>query len=365
MKIGIITQHRVFNYGSVLQAYATQIAIERLGYKAEIIDYFSEQRTYFRQFCELPEGWRMLSPKGVAHILTRLPGNIKKKCVFDHFLKKNVRLTRRKYISHQDLQTFPPDADVYMTGSDQVWNSDYNQGVDPSYFLDFGDEAVRRVSYAASVGMEAIPDHEAEMVKRLLSSYDVITVREISAREALQAIGVNNVKVVLDPTLLLCKVDWEKIERRIKRKGYILVVILYGEECGIPEIARKISKETGLPIVELVWNPLKKRPWKTIYGCSPEEFLGYIHNAQLIITNSFHVTSFAVIYRKKFISVKREMYNSRIESLLSQLGIRERYISPDETEEIMYQPIPYERVEEKLLALQKDSYDILRTMIKE
>lgn len=365
MKVAIITQHRVFNYGSALQTYATQVAVQRVGHDAQVIDYFSEQRTYARQFFALPKGANPLSLRGSVGVLARLPGNFRKKWVFQRFLNKNICLTKRKYITHGDLRAFPPAADVYMTGSDQVWNSDYNEGIDPSYYLDFGEDTVRRVSYAASIGMDAIPEKEEEQVKRLLSKYDAISVREIKAKDALNDIGVSCAEVVLDPTLLLTQSDWEKIEKTPKQKGYILVMVLYGEECGIPQIAQQISAKTGLPILELLWNPLKKRPWKTVYGCSPEEFLGYVHNAGYIVTNSFHVTSFAINYKKTFVVARREKYNSRIESLLHQLGIADRYILPGELDEKCLTPIDYGCVGDKLRELREQSYKILSKMIGE
>lgn len=363
MKVGIITQHRVFNYGSVLQAYATQNAIRKLGHEPEIIDYFSEQRTYFRQFCALPKDEKAFSIKGVIQIVMRLPGNIKKACIFNKFLKKYVCLSKKKYVRYSDLLSDPPIADVYMTGSDQVWNSDYNEGIDPSYYLKFGKEKVKRVSYAASVGMDIIPGEEEDIVKQLLECYDDITVREISAQNALYKLGIKNVKVVLDPTLLLEQYEWERIEKRTKRQKYILVMILYGEECGIVDIAEQMAKDTGLPVLELVWNPLRKRPWKIIYGCSPQEFLGYVHNAEYIITNSFHVTAFAINFKRDFIVVKREKYNNRIESLLEQLGIKNRYIEKNEMSKELLYHIPYDEVEDKLKILREESYKTLKRII--
>lgn len=211
--------------------------------------------------------------------------------------------------------------------------------------------------------MDIIPGEEEDIVKQLLECYDDITVREISAQNALYKLGIKNVKVVLDPTLLLEQYEWERIEKRTKRQKYILVMILYGEECGIVDIAEQMAKDTGLPVLELVWNPLRKRPWKIIYGCSPQEFLGYVHNAEYIITNSFHVTAFAINFKRDFIVVKREKYNNRIESLLEQLGVKNRYIEKNEMSKELLYHIPYDEVEDKLKILREESYKTLKRII--
>lgn len=348
MKVSVVTLHRVFNYGSALQAYATQQVVEKLGAKCEIVDYITEQRTWKRIFFYVPKGVKVLSFKGLLYVATRFPNNVIKYVVFGEFLKRRLNLSKRKYIRVEDLQKNPPQADVYMTGSDQVWNSDYNEGLDGGFFLNFGSEAQKRVAYAASIGMDQICDDEKNGFVEYLSHYSGIAVREKRAKTLLEELGFTNVSVVLDPTLMLKKDDWLKIEKRAQENNYILVMILYNEDSGITDIAKRLADKVKLPIVELVWNPYKKTEWEKRYAKSPEEFLGYIHNATYVITNSFHGTAFCVNYHKQFLAVKRTMYNNRIESLLEQVGLEERYISKNDDLNIIDKVIDYDNVEMKL-----------------
>ena len=167
MKVAVITLHRVFNHGSVLQAYATQLILERLGADAEIIDYVSKERTYKRIFGFAPETMKSRLKKSL-YIISRFPMNVLKYMSFGSFINKHLNLTRRTYITVRDLRQNPPEADVYLTGSDQVWNSDYNEGVDHAFFTDFGSPDVPRVSYAASFAKEKISAREAKEIKPLL-----------------------------------------------------------------------------------------------------------------------------------------------------------------------------------------------------
>lgn len=363
MKISVLTLHRVFNYGSALQAYATQKIMEKYGAECEIVDYITEQRTWKRIFFYVPEGMEVLSIKGVLYVLTRFPNNVIKYLVFGKFRKNRLNLTKRKYTNIEELRSNPPQADIYMTGSDQVWNSDYNEGLDGGFFLDFGKENQKRVAYAASIGMEQICEEEKVGFVKFLSKYSGITVREKRAQELLQQLGIKDSSVVLDPTLMLRKSDWMQIEKQPKEKGYILVMILYNEDSGITEIATRLAKKVNLPIIELVWNPYKKTVWEKRYGKTPEEFLGYVHNADYVITNSFHGTAFCVNYHKQFLAVKRTMYNNRIESLLEQLGLEDRYISQDTGLNIVDNMVNYDVVEAKLERLRQESLGKINEML--
>lgn len=189
MKVGVVTLHRVFNYGSALQAFATQIILEKLGCDVEIIDYITEVRTMKRILSYCHEKYRYSVLKRNLYILSRLGPNILKYLSFNSFVKKHLKLSKRKYYTIHDLRKFPPQKDVYITGSDQVWNSDYNEMIDKGFFLDFGPKNIKRISYAASFGKDSLDDNEKMLIFDLLKNYNHISVREKQAQNILSNIG--------------------------------------------------------------------------------------------------------------------------------------------------------------------------------
>ncbi len=365
MKVSILTIYNVSNYGTALQAYATQRLIEKNGYDAEIVKYISPQRTVARCLFWTPFTFRQKPLHALVYIIIRLPNNINKRVVFHKFYKKWLHLSKRKYVTINDLRANPPKANVYLTGSDQVWNSDYNEGIDYSFFLDFGSKRTRRCAFAASIGMDRIPDNEAPVFRNLLSQYSTITVRERQAVDELHRIGISS-SLVLDPTLLIEGNEWLSMsDKSVQSKDYILVMILYGEDGIVPELASYISEKTGKEIIELVWNPLKRRPWKTIYGKKPETFITYVNQASFVITNSFHVTAFSINLEKQFIAVKRENYNTRISSLLEELRIQDRYVGNDDDWAVYEKKIDYSEVNRRLSKLKQESQNKLSKMLGE
>ncbi|AOS98780.1 hypothetical protein ESP131_00035 [Exiguobacterium sp. U13-1] len=178
MKISIITIHRVLNYGTVLQAFATQEIIKKMGHQVEIIDYITEVRKPKDIFMAYPNHLSKNFIKKLFYILIRIPSNTLKFLTFNNFIKNNYKLSKEKFISISDLKKNPPDADAYIVGSDQVWNSQYNEMVDEGFFLEFGNNSVLRLSYASSFGVEFIEEDESKKVKGHLEKFNAISVRE-------------------------------------------------------------------------------------------------------------------------------------------------------------------------------------------
>ena len=155
MKIAIITLHRVYNYGSALQAYATQTVFERAGYEAEVIDYITEQRTK-KQIMKTAAAGSNKGMSSTAYRFFKMFSVLLKEMTFGKFVKKNLHLTKQ-YITADDLEKDPPQADIYVTGSDQTWNSQYNGGVDRGFFLTFAPKDKAKVSFVASFGKAQWP----------------------------------------------------------------------------------------------------------------------------------------------------------------------------------------------------------------
>ena len=178
MKVSIITLHRVFNYGSVLQTYASQKIFEQHGCDVEIVDYITSQRTNKRLFFDVPDSLKGNKAQKWIYIVLRAISVVIKKTTFGVFLRKYVHLTKKQYICAQDLIDAPPIADVYVTGSDQTWNSKYNEGVDRGFFLEYAPKDKKKISYVSSFGKTALDENEFDITKEYLKKYSAISVRE-------------------------------------------------------------------------------------------------------------------------------------------------------------------------------------------
>jgi len=331
--IGIITIHKINNYGSVLQAFALQSVCEKLGYRTEIINYeFPNAFHLNNEYAAASDSIQkepILIKLLYANALNRQHKGIQK------FVAKRQHLSARKYYSPEQLFANPPKYDIYVTGSDQLWNPRHCNG-DPAFMLHFAPDEALKISYAASAGGE-IPETLHPLYKECLSRYAHISVRENSGVEAIKNITGKNIDVVLDPTLLLDRNQWNEIavpEHPFKRK-YILCYFLNYTFNAFPyvdELARNIQKQTGYEIMRVARPPhrLEFRHNHYDVGASPEEFLALVRDAEMVITTSFHGTAFAVNYGKPVFTVvknKKQSEDSRQASLMHSIGLDDKVLS--------------------------------------
>lgn len=372
MKISLITILDNVNFGTYLQALATCKTIEKLGHKVEVIRYTRLSMT--------PRGrsYAILKERGVLRWFKRcvLTSNkdtfILRNKNYD-FLSKFVNVTN-EYIGFDTLQKNPPIADIYLTGSDQVWNSVYNHGIDRSFYLDFAPIGKKRIAYAASIGMPEIPNHDGqrEIMKILLEKYCHITVREKSAVSLLKEIGIKS-EVVLDPTLLMSKTDWEKIANNFSfniAEDYLLTYsVEYGKEDSYIEYyARKIAKDKGLKIYHVSYSDTKSMPKyadKVFPRATPDLFLNLMLHASFVVVSSFHGTAFSINFNKEFLTVAPHRFSTRIESLLDILGLKDRIVRDKNFEIENMEAINYNIIEQILLKERQRSIDKLKQIIEE
>ena len=362
MKIGIITFHRAVNYGAVLQAYALQHALEGLGAQAEILDY----RNRYIESCYDPYSLKGNKLKALAKIALLGGVRRKKNEAFRSFNKKYLRLSESVYKDSEQLAGAEKFYDAFITGSDQVWNTGCAD-FDPAYFLTFVKDKKKKNSYAASFGLTEIPkEYEAEYKKRL-AGYRQISVREAQGRALVKELTGRDVPVVLDPTLLLTEKDWAAAAHDIPHKGYILLYSVL-ESDGMFAYARRLSKETGLPVLYLNDKSFENRDLQYVRGASPEEFLGYFKNADYVITNSFHGTVFSVIFKRRFLSdtdvIKegKPGKNERSQQLLEALSLTQRILTDKAN---INAPTNWEAVERELDGLRWKSFEYLNTIVDE
>ena len=333
MKVAIITILDNTNYGTYLQALATGKAIQELGHEVEIIRYTRKSMT--------PEGSsrQILKDRGVLRWLNRCVLKRKgRKRTFElrvkdlDFLSSYLPMTR-EYVGFEQLVDDPPKADVYLTGSDQVWNSYYNHGIDRSFYLDFAPMNATRISYAASIGMPEFPANEVDDIVRLLRKYKNITVRETAAKKILAKLGIAS-EVVLDPTLLLDKTAWANIASHYpftENEPYLLTYsVEYGKENSIiKHYAKQIAKKEGLKIYHITYSGIPKDNYydKVFSYATPDQFLNLMLHASFVVVSSFHGTALSVNFNKPFITVSPKRFNSRIESLLSITDLQSRIVT--------------------------------------
>lgn len=363
-KVAIITLHRVFNYGSLCQTYATQRIFEKLGYDVEVIDYITEQRSNKRLFLDVSKGKYKSVLKKYVYILFRAFSILIKKYTFGRFFKKHIKLSAQKYISSLDLEKNPPVADIYVAGSDQIWNSTYNEGIDKGFCLDFV-KSNRKISFASSFGKTELDEFEEKEMKKCLCNFKAISVREKQAVDILKKMGFES-KCVLDPTLQLNKEEWLVLaSKRLIKNKYLLLFLLYNEDNGATEYARKLADKKGLTLVKLSWE-LKKNPLidRLMTHRTPEDFLSLFQYADVIVTNSFHGLAFSINLNKEFIIFPRNEFNSRIESLLDIVGLSERMIRNDNIK-FDFSPIDYKVVNQAIKEERAETQLFLKEALNE
>lgn len=331
--IGIITIHKIYNYGSVFQAYALQSVCENLGYSVEIIDYnypngFHFPNKYESYVDSQPNEPRWIKLLYALELIKQHKGICK-------FVSKYENLSSKQYNHPNELATDFTRYDVYITGSDQLWNPRHCNG-DPAFMLHFAPDDVLKISYAASVGTNIIPDELKQQYKELLSRYAHIAVRENSGVEVIRKLVGKEATVVLDPTLLLNREQWNLIAapKRLFKKKYILCYFLNYTFNAFPyvdQLAEYMQKQTGYEILRVARPPHKLGLPHTHYrvGASPEEFLALVRDAEMVLTTSFHGTAFAVNYGKPVFTVvqDRNASDSRQVSLMHNLGLDEQILS--------------------------------------
>lgn len=324
--VAIITVHFGTNHGSVLQAYALSNYLDSIGYNAKIIDYVPERYKVWNALVKKKAN-RYPLPVILAYYPIAFCKSFRVRKIFECFVKKNLNLTKR-YNSKQELQKEPPKADVYITGSDQVWNNDYNGNDEFSYYLDFTAGDAKRVAYAASFGKEDISDDDyLSVIKSHLQTFDAISVRESNAQYILNKIGIDAVHVV-DPVFLRTPHQWREFGTKYpKKEKYTLVYVMDGIYNELLEYAYKIKEETGNRIYVVSFKNIKdKRIDKCFHLANPKDFVGLVDNSDIVVTNSFHGTAFSVLFQKKFITIGKEKYNSRILSLLKKLKLENHFV---------------------------------------
>ncbi|MBQ4259138.1 MAG: polysaccharide pyruvyl transferase family protein [Lachnospiraceae bacterium] len=353
-RIGIVTLSNSINYGGVLQSVALSKKLRALGMEGVNITCQIMTPSWKSPIKYVQNRKNSNYTKGIKNKLRTCGGFVKtllsnihyfalkkKETNFKGFIRQNMICT--PYYRSEELQKFCGDYDGYITGSDQVWNNQFTNGTfKEAYFLAFAPADRPCFSYAASAGGEKSDEYIKEIIDRT-KTFCGISVREKSLEEHMRKLGCKNVQTVLDPTLMLSKEEWKKMEKKPSYKlpkNYILVYFL-DRKSSYEDVARKVSKELGLPIVDIM--PGKKGNLSTAVcdkTAGPAEFLYYVNHAEYIVTNSFHMTVFSLLYQKKFLALQRTGQESRISDLLRMVNMDSHEINDPEQWITILESIP-------------------------
>lgn len=356
MKIGILTQHFLLNYGGIIQNFALQQVLLKLGH---------DPLTFEHDTCYSRTRWFLRSAKHVlkSHSLKGLPvyptyqGRIGNKN-FIKFILKNIRSVTVNDFTPDLTQKYGLDA--YIVGSDQVWRPAFNLGPRlGNMFLDFVNENVKKLSYAASFGCKEweYTEEQEQMCDKLAKRFDAISVREASGVDLCKEHFGVKATLVLDPTLLLDKEDYGKVCHDVPRKEkHIFVYSLVVSE-GVLAVAEKVAEMIGLPII------VKQAGSKVKKEDTIEDWFAEFRDADYVVTDSFHGMVFSIIFNKPFaIVMNASGGNDRYIFLLSQLSLMERIVKdgtlPSDS------AIDWQRVNSQLASLRKTSLEFLKNNLK-
>lgn len=338
IRIGIITILKVNNYGAELQAYATQAVLNRLGYDAEIIDYLfyknSEHKATTLSKPTFHHGIKKWLAEWLYPIMERLKakkyGKINQIRLerFDNFHREYTRMSQT-FHTMDELYTHVPNYDIYMVGSDQVWNPGIYSSIEP-YFLTFAPKGKKRIAYASSFGVSTLTDSYIPFYRKMLKEMNAIGVREEQAVSLVKEVSGKNATWVLDPTLLLTATEWKQIVRPTVTLNEKYLLIYELTPCPyIKTLATHLGKILNYRIVRICKQAaVEDKEILNVTDAGPAEFLHLFSEASLILTNSFHGTAFSINFSKDFYTVTptRKANNSRQQSLLKLMGLENRLL---------------------------------------
>ncbi len=323
MKIKTITCHEVYNHGASLQEHALLKFLINEGHEAKTLHYKPD---YLSSHFKLDGLSNPKFDKPVIkqlYLLAKLPGrlkSLKRKKAFDDFAIKYIPTDHELYTSNEELKSNLPKADAYICGSDQIWNSFFQNGKDPAFYLDFVPDEKLKISYAASFAIDHIEDNLKDFVKEKVQRINCISVRETSGVTILNSLGINSAVQVLDPVFLLDSIYWKNTFVNEKPNNDFVFVYDFDSNPLIEQLSKKIAKEQNLKIITV--NKNINYSDYNYYLEGPEKFLSLMYYAKYVITNSFHSVAFSLIFEKQFVVVNRtEAINTRMRDLLGLFNL--------------------------------------------
>lgn len=362
-KVGIITTFRQPNWGSVLQAYALQKVIGRLGYIAEVIDYRYPNEFHWKR----GKNWDKPQNKTLRRLIRETKQKVFQMIgvtsvsimdLLNSFIGREMRVST-PILTHEDLHLNPPIYDIYVSGSDQIWNPNTMLG-DMSYMFDFAPIDSKKISYSSSFSCKSIPNALKELYKSNLSTFSALSVRENNGKEIIKELLGRDSEVVLDPTLLLNREEWDAIANKAATvnlpKRYILCYMLsYTFEVDEPmgKLLHTVQDKYKMPVIALKSMPNSFRGdvfyLPRSYSVGIEEFLLLIQRASIVVSSSFHGTAFALNFGKPLVAMGAKNEDDRIYSLLNNMRMTKQFVYSDDISKKEIDAFYNDAVEQKTL----------------
>lgn len=370
MKRACLVTYYGDNYGACLQAYAMQEILKKEGYAVEILNY-KYNRARKRLLNKLPQ--YLASIPHVVLSYSKIMDHRSKLCLrdaaFRRFREEKLQIMREAVCSIETIAANEWAFDLYVAGSDQIWNPTFYNCCNPVYYLDFVPKDKRTLSYASSIGISVMPEEYRSEFRRMISKIDYVSVREMAGVQIIRSICNREVPAVLDPTLLMPAEQWDLVcSDPIVQDDYVFCYLFSGNP-QYKAIKRIMKKRLRCKIVSIpfAFREIEDDDEK-IYDAGPAEFISLIKHAKFIITDSFHATAFSINYQKPFLALERQKktlktnMNSRMYSVLDMFGLRSRLIHPlmkaEEMEKLT--EINYNAVCQILDKQRKYSYEFLK-----
>ena len=383
-KIGIVAVTYKDNFGSVLQTYATQYTLEKLGYNARIFEIKGVYRGIMIKKLLYYAG-RIFDPVEVKYLFANLKSRSRKRVSVsaDQFAA-DMKVRHRMYSDFNKhwnkmlpavngwngLKKQAEDMDTVVVGSDQLWRPSNIVGC--YYTLEFVPDEVKKISFSTSFGVPELPKRLHRHAKRFLSRIDHISVREDSGAVIVKQECGREAKVVCDPTMMLTAEDWMHIQSvKPFAEGNYILMYLMGDNPKHREFVKKLRKATGFRIIGLLHGAtyisydedvVDEKP----FNVGPSEFINLIRYAQYVCTDSFHCCVFSILNSTKFFAFRRWpdgskfSANDRLYTLLKFTGLENRMLDGDENvNKCLAETIDYEDVLDRVALRRKESMDFL------
>lgn len=341
-KIGIVTLFGLYNYGNRLQNYAVQEIFRKYGFQCDtLISSECTPRNILKQIKEI-----------VTH------GNLR---IIKSYLFNRKYLSIRVQKNHALLfsETINNDYEYFVVGSDQVWNPEIRQNQRKNFFLQFAEKN-KRLTLSPSIAVSSIPDEYKQTFSEGFNGFNHISVREINSVPLVEDLTKVPVTHLIDPTLALTRVEWEKIEKAVSLPNNYVVSLFLGNKNNdnLKSILKKYSDE-GYHIIDF-------SKWKW-HSMGPDEFIYIIHHSSLVCTDSFHCLVFSILFERPFYAFNRhsgkdsidvtDNMSSRIDSLLTLFEIPKEIVSG--IGNLAMPTIDYKRVNDILISERKRLYDFV------
>lgn len=315
-KIGLLTFHRALNYGAVLQAYALQSAVKKVGFECEIIDFVTKSHCQEEKLAAAGE--------------KKLPAlNRKRYFKFCQFINKYLHLSSTQYHTERDFIEHFPQYDSYIVGSDQVWNPDMvTRGTSSKIYFLHLDGFHGKIAYAPSIGIAK--EKRLQPYLKYIQDFDYLSMRENKSAQYLTSQLNRRVEQADDPVFLLERDKWKRLAvQKYITPPYVLLYLVREDEFSL-KITKQIAKKLHCRVI--VINYLKEYSGYHVYNCTtagPIEFLNLIRNAQVVCTSSFHATAFSIIYNVPFFTFEQIKEDDRISDLLEHFKLKDRLLSKE------------------------------------